>query len=170
MYYRKKQHHTTSFLLIFRVIGIFFLLCTACQNGKVKEETPQDLLEQKTFESLLTELYLVEGDVRSHLRSEHFDSLRMRTTAEINAVYQKYNIDHKQFLKNYAYYMQDLDLSEEVMKNVVNQLTELQAKEEAKEKAATKEKDSTATKIDTALLEKLSPLKFFRHAKAAEKK
>jgi len=165
MYYINKQHGTTFFSLILTAIGLFLLSCTACQSGKIKEEPPSNLLEQKTFESLLTELYLIEGDVRFHLRSEHFDSLRMRTTAEINGIYQKYNIDHQQFMENYAYYMQDIDLSEKIMQNIVNQLNERQSKEETKEKATAKEKDSLATKIDTALIEKLSPLKFFNHTK-----
>ena len=128
------------FSLIFS--AIFFLLCTACQNGKIKEETPQDLLEQKTFESLLTELYLVEGDVRFRLRNANFDSLRTTTTAEINAMYEKYNTDHEHFIKSYAHYTKDPVLSEEMMNNIVNQLVEKQAKEEAKQR----EKDSIAAK------------------------
>jgi hypothetical protein len=125
---------TVSMVIAVGVVISLFPLCTACENGKIKREKPDDLLEQKTFDSVLWDLYLIEGNARFHLRSEQFDSLRKNTTAEINAMYEKYNIDHERFMKSYAYYMKDPVLSEEIMKNIVNQLVELQAKEEVKEK------------------------------------
>jgi len=106
-------------------IALFSFLFISCENGVIRKEKPKDLLEQASFESILWELYLIEGDVRSRLRDTHFDSLRTKTTAEVNALYEKYNLDHDEFMKNYAYYMQDPNLSAEMMKNIVDRLVEL---------------------------------------------
>ena len=62
----------------------------------------------------------------------------MQTTAALNKIYKKNNTDHKQFMTSYSYYMNDTDLSSKIMENIINQLVELQAKEETKQK----EKDS----------------------------
>jgi hypothetical protein len=166
MYSQNKQPNNTILSLIFIAIGLFFLLCTACENKTAIAEKPNDLLEQKTFESLLWELYLIEGDVRFRIRNENIDTLRIRTTAKVNAMYEKYNINHEQFLKNYAYYMQNADLSEEMMKNIVNQLVELQAKEEAK----AKEQDSIAVKITACLAEVLPLSKLAKQTDTAKKR
>ena len=145
MYLLSKQNSKIISLIII-AIGLF-LLCSSCENGKIKKEKPSDLLEQKTFDSLLWELYLIEGDVRFRLRNENIDSLRIRITSEMNAAYEKHNTDHEQFLKSYAYYMKDNDLSEKTMKDIVNQLVELQAKEEVKQK----EKDSLRIEAEKIL-------------------
>ena len=99
-----------------------------------------DLLDRKTFEKALLDMYLVEGFVRFKIREAHFDSLRVAAMTEMNALYEKHNTQHEQFIESYAYYMNDPDVSAEIMKNLVNQLVELQAKEEARQKA----KDSVA--------------------------
>lgn len=147
MYLLNKRPNNTVLSLIFIAVGLFFLLCTSCENDKpkMKIEKPSNLLERKTFEAILWKFYLIEGDVRFQIRSANFDSLRTRTTAEMNELYRKNNTDHEQFMKSYAYYMNDPILSEEIMKNIVNQLVEIQAKEEAKERekdSATRQKDS----------------------------
>ena len=129
-------------LLIFKCLCLFFLLLsTSCENEKGKIEKPNNLLEREAFESVLQEIYLIEGDVRFRLRDEHLDSLRTRISTEINAMYQEHNIDHEQFTKSYLYYMNDRTLSSEIMKNLSNQLVEMQAKEEAKEKDTIKVED-----------------------------
>ena len=104
-------------------------------------EKPKNLLERKTFETILWNVYMIEGDVRFRIRSENFDSLRLQTTVAINEIYKKNNTNHNQFMQSYIYYMNDPDLSSEIMKNIVNRLVELQAKEEAKQR----EKDSIAS-------------------------
>ena len=125
-------------------IGIFFLtlilFCLSCEGEKAKIEKPKKLLERTVFEKILWESYMIEGDVRLRIRSENFDSLRLQTTAALNELYKKNNTDHEQFMESYTYYMNDPDLSSEIMEKIVNQLVELQAKEEAKQK----EKDSIA--------------------------
>ncbi|MCL2130940.1 MAG: DUF4296 domain-containing protein [Lentimicrobiaceae bacterium] len=132
------------FRSVYNVAGVFLLLfvmlCVSCENEKTKMAKPKDLLEQKAFEAVLWEVYMTEGDVRFRIRNENFDSLRLQITASMNEMYQKNGTDHQQFISSYTYYMNDPDLSVEIMKSIVNQLVELQAKEEAKQK----EKDSIA--------------------------
>ena len=120
--------------IILMIIGLFFLSCTACENKKERLEKPIDLLEKKAFEAILLEVYLIEGDVRFHLRNEHLDSLRIRITTQMNAMYKENNTDHEQFTKSYIYYMNDPTLSAKIMKNISNQLVEMQAKEEVRQK------------------------------------
>jgi hypothetical protein len=117
---------------------LFSLLFSSCGNKKTMIEKPKDLIERQAFEKILMEVYLIEGEVRANIRVDHFDSLRLRTTAELTAMYEKNGITHEQFMNSYAYYVKNPELSEEMMKNIVNQLVEMQAKEEAKQK----EKDS----------------------------
>ena len=143
------------------LIALFFLLFISCQNATIQKEKPKDLLEQTVFESLLMELYLIEGDARSQLRNPNFDSLRTKITNETNAMYTNYNTDHEQFLKSYAYYMRDAALSKAMMENIVNQLVELQAKEEAKQR----ETDSIASKTFRYLSEILPPAKLRKYTK-----
>ena len=126
---------------ILAIIGLFLsLFCTACGGEKTKIEKPKNLLERTVFEKILWEAYMIEGDVRLRIRSENFDSLRLQTTAALNELYKKNNTDHEQFMKSYTYYMNSPGLSSEIMEKIVNQLGELQAKEEAKQK----ENDSIA--------------------------
>ena len=135
MYALNKQQNSAFSLGIFLVAGLFFLLCSlcaSCENEKTVQEKPDNLLELTAFESILCELYLIEGNVRFHLRNTHFDTLRTETSTEVNVLYKKYNLNHEQFLKNYTYYMNNPNLSTEIMKNITNRLVELQAKEEAK--------------------------------------
>ena len=117
---------------------VFSLVFSSCGNKKTMIEKPKDLIERQAFEKILMDVYLIEGEVRSNIRVEHFDSLRLWTTAELTAMYEKNGITHEQFMNSYAYYVKNPELSEEMMKNIVNQLVEMQAKEEAKQK----EKDS----------------------------
>ena len=119
--------------LVLSFFLLFTLLCASCEDEKNRIEKPNDLLERKSFETILYRVYMIEGDVRFRLRSENFDSLRMQTTVAMNEMYRKNNTTHEQFMKSYAYYMNDPDLSSEIMKKIVNQLIELQAKEEAKQ-------------------------------------
>lgn len=127
MYKCKKKFFS---LLIFLIVGMVF----SCGNEKTKMENPNDLLKKEVFEAVLMDVYLVEGNVRSRIRNENIDSLRMLTTTELNKVYAKNNITHEQFLKNYIHYMNDLKLSVEIMKNISNELIELETKEEIKQK------------------------------------
>ena len=131
MYLRNKRQGSP--LLILVVAGLFFLLCPSCENAKETVEKPANLLEQKTFETVLLETYLIEGDVRFRIRNERLDSLRIRITAEMNAMYKENGTDHEQFTKSYIYYMNDPVLSAEIMKSITNQLVEMQAREEAKQ-------------------------------------
>lgn len=134
MYLLSKQKNSTLYSLIFIAIGLFFLLCTACENEKETVEKSNNLLEREVFETVLLELYLIEGDVRFRIRDEHLDSLRIRVSTETNAMYQEHNTNHEQFTKSYIHYMNDPTLSAEIMKNLSNQLVEMQAKEEARGK------------------------------------
>lgn len=123
------------------VIGLLFLNA-ACGGSKSKIAKPNDLLERSVFEKTLLDMYLVEGFVRFKIRDvHHYDSLRVLAMTEINALYKKNKTHHEQFISSYTYYMNDPVISAEIMQNVVHQLVELQAKEEAKVKEKEKAKE-----------------------------
>jgi hypothetical protein len=103
---------------------IFFILLASCSKKAVP--IPPDIIQKKLMIEIMTDVQLAEAakDV-----SMPDDKQKVTVEQSYAFIFNKYHITRDQFQKSFNYYKSNPQLMEEVLTEVLNRLSEMQAKQ-----------------------------------------
>lgn len=100
---------------------MMLLYCFSCSEGNKK-----NIIQEKKFEAILYDLHLIEA------RLEHFgalsDTFYYAAGKGYEQLFEKHGITKTQFEETFFYYQQQPKQFEKLYENVVNKLSEEEAK------------------------------------------
>ncbi|MBT8261361.1 MAG: DUF4296 domain-containing protein [Bacteroidia bacterium] len=106
--------------LVLVVISLLFL--AGCQNVE-KPEEPQDLIPKELMVDILTDAYISNA-----AKSVNNKVIRQKGIKLDSLIYKKYGIDSLQFVESHAWYNADLDLYNEIFKEIEDRLEAMKKK------------------------------------------
>ena len=113
--------------LFFLLIPALFLL-TACGDDK-DALPPEGVLSEDEMVAVMVDIQLIEGAY--HKRVIKSKNTRKDALDGYVMVYDKYNITQAQFDSSYSWYLDDPHRMDKVLERVLQELSEMQAKQQA---------------------------------------
>lgn len=104
----------------------FFLLLTSCyQENKVETAVPEHLLSKKEMADILTDIHVTEAAITYHRMNKTLTD--EMSSHYYQMIFDEYHISHRILKDNLRYYNTTPEEMEQIMENVLANLSKLQA-------------------------------------------
>jgi hypothetical protein len=101
-------------LLVLLSMGLLLLDCQNVEAPKVMGMVP--------FIDVLTEVRILEGSYAAIVTKP--DTIKPYMSAQYDAIFQKYGVDHHTYYQAYEYYLAQPQLMEEIEDSVINRISD----------------------------------------------
>lgn len=116
-------------LILFVASTLLFFSCYHENHPQV--EVPDNLLSKQKMVDVLTDIYLAEGAFMYHRSNKNLN--QELSTVYYNQIFEVHHINHRILKDNFGYYNSDPEVMEEILEDVLSNLSKLQAEVSAME-------------------------------------
>ncbi len=116
-------------LILFVTSTLLFFSCYHENHPQV--EVPENLLSKKQMVDILTDIYLAEGAIIYHRMNKTF--AEEKSASYFKLIFDEHQITHRILKDNLGYYNSDPEIMEEILEDVLSNLSKLQAEVSAME-------------------------------------